>query len=221
MDNLPKNKIKEFFGNCKLIKYRENELIYRPSDLFTNILYIKSGYMRIYAISHSGKEITLKILQPGNFVSFTYAFLGDMESKYYYETLSHVEVYRSGRSDFFSFIKNDPQILFYLLKEALIYGNHVATHFVLTTSGKAYLKVLQVICHLGKYFAKQNNEGLMINFKVTHRLIASMVGLTRETVSLQIGRLEKKKLISQKRLLIITDFNKLKEEISSNNGEIC
>jgi CRP-like cAMP-binding protein len=66
---------------------------------------------------------------------------------------------------------------------------------------------------LGRRFGQITKDGLVIGIKVRHEDLAGMAALTRETVSLSIEKMERKKIILQKkRLFIIINPEGLKKE---------
>jgi CRP/FNR family transcriptional regulator len=79
--------------------------------------------------------------------------------------------------------------------------------------GNARIKVTTVILTCAKRFGKkQKNGDLVIQILLTHKNIASLSGLTRETTTLEIEKLKKEKIITYKnRLLVIKNLAKLEE----------
>jgi CRP-like cAMP-binding protein len=66
---------------------------------------------------------------------------------------------------------------------------------------------------LGRRFGQVSKDGLVIGIKIRHEDLAGMAALTRETVSLSIEKMERKKIIRQeKRLFIIMNPEELKKE---------
>ncbi len=65
---------------------------------------------------------------------------------------------------------------------------------------------------LGKKFGKKDDKGTMINLKVTHQDLSEYVAASRETVSLALGDLRRKKLLQAKmRWLVIPDLKALRK----------
>ena len=73
-------------------------------------------------------------------------------------------------------------------------------------------KVVAVLLSLVAETTKKTTE-VTLDLPATHRTIASMTGLTRETVTLQMLKLKKRGLIAGKgRHLVIKDLDQLREE---------
>jgi len=61
-------------------------------------------------------------------------------------------------------------------------------------------------------FGEDRGKKRAVKFKITHKQIGSLTGLTRETVTLQMLKLEKAGLIdNDKREIVVEDMNKLRK----------
>jgi len=62
------------------------------------------------------------------------------------------------------------------------------------------------------------NGKLVVNFPATHRVIANLVGLTRETTSVQMSKLQKQGVVSTKRSqFVVNNLEKLKNLSEQSN----
>ena len=78
--------------------------------------------------------------------------------------------------------------------------------------GCAQNKVASILLQLTHDHGDLKNGKLVINFPATHRIIASIIGLTRETTSVQMSKLQKMGVISTKRTqFVVNDLEKLKK----------
>ena len=69
---------------------------------------------------------------------------------------------------------------------------------------------MSLIFSLSDEFGVKKGNKVVIKFKITHKLIASITGLTRETVTLQMLKLEKEGLIdNNKREIVILNMKKI------------
>ena len=86
-------------------------------------------------------------------------------------------------------IKNEVMISF--MKKFL----ELTTNLLQIISGDARTKIISLIYSLADEFGVKKNDKTLIKFKMTHKLMASLTGLTRETVTLQMIKLQKEGLI--------------------------
>ncbi len=211
---LVENKLIKYFEKTRLIQYKKGELLFRPGDDFSNIYFIKSGYVRLYLNDDDGKEITINVFRPVFYLSLFYA-IKNRENRYYFEALTDIEMWRAPKEEVIDFIINNSDILAFLAERLFHIVDELMRDVEQSISGDAYLKVATIIISLAKNSGKQVGNKVKLGFKTTHRLIASLTGLSRETASIQIKKLERENYINQnKSLLIINDFQKMESDFS-------
>lgn len=205
-------KLTEFFLKQKKIHYKRRETIFRPSDVASGVFYLQKGFVRLYSISADGQEISLIIYKPGDMFPLNWA-MNNIPIAHYHEAMTSVELWKVSKEQFLDFIQEDPDVSLYLAKEMLIRFNALLERMEHTVCGTAYEKVAAVIFLCGERFGILEENKFVIPLTLTHRDIASLAGITRETASLEVKKLEKKKFISYKRhLLVVNDMNLLKKE---------
>lgn len=209
MDKGIEENLLSFFKEHRLIKYKKGENLYRPGDIFHDVSFVKSGYVRLYFISPEGKDLTLDFFKPLFYLSFFYS-LTQSESRYYFEALSPVEVYKAPKKDFIEFLDKNPQINLPLYTNIAKLAQDIFLNVENIVTNNAYRKVANTLYNLSSKLGVRKNGHVLIDLALTHRIIASLAGLTRETASLQIKRLEREAIISQEsRQIIIKDPQKL------------
>ncbi len=211
MNEENKNKLTDFFGKYQLIKYRKGEIILRPEENFPGIIFVKSGYIKAFRISKDDREITLQLFKPIFYFSLINA-ITNCGNRHYFEAVSPVELWIAPVKETMEFIKNDEELSRSLLQTILCEFVDLTKNIELLISGDAYNKVAGSIYYLAKRFGEESDDTTQIKFRITHRLIASLTGLTRETVTLQIIKLEREGyLLNKNRQVFIEDMDKLRE----------
>jgi CRP/FNR family transcriptional regulator len=210
-----------FFAQFKKTHlYKKNKLIIGPAAEPSGVFYIKSGFVRLYIISNSGKEITFNIFKPGTCFSMMWV-LNDTPNIYYFEGITDVLILEAPKSEVVKFIESNPKVLYDLTKRTLsgLDGMTRLMHSLLT--GNAYQNIASVLLVLTRRFGKKkNNKEYIINIPLTHRIIGTLAGLSRESTSLELAKLAKNKIIFQKNhLILVKNLKKLESESSINFEE--
>ncbi len=82
-------------------------------------------------------------------------------------------------------------------------------------SGTARNRIVLALYNLMKRFGEQKDGSIVINVKITHRLLGSIASLTRETVTNQLLSLQKEGLVKiDQGIVTILDKEKLKKEVA-------
>ncbi len=214
MDNNVQKRLDDFFGKYKSVSYDKGEIIIRADEEPSGVFLLKDGIVRMYGISSQGEELSINIYKPISFFPMSWV-LNDTISHYYFEAVTNVSVLKSPKLEFLEFLKKEPEVLFNLVKRIYKGLDGYFTRMEFLMSGNAEARLITELLIYGKRFGEKKAEGIVVNFKLTEKDIASQSGVTRETVSRQLSKLKEKGLIEYRnKTLIIKDLSMLEEELS-------
>ncbi len=204
-------KLEAFFTQYKQQKYKKGEILIRANDEPQGVFYLKKGIVRQYSISKDGEEQTLNLYKSISFFPLMWA-VNDTPNTYYFEAVTDTEAYRAPRDQVIAFLKSEPDIMYDLISR-LYKGMHgLLSRIEYLQSGDAYTKVIFALLNASYRFGAQKEEGMELS--VTHREISSLTGLTKETISRERTKLEKKDLIKNfNHRVMIRDIKKLESEL--------
>ncbi len=183
---------------------------------------IKSGYVKRYLISNDGALGVQVVYGPGDIFPITLALkllvnqdLNPGPEVYYYEAMGDVELYTVEQSALAEAVEASPILYKDLL---VICGKRL--HSTLEslenlTLRSSYKRLAHELTYLAEAYGKKVSDGVQIEMQLTHQDLADILSLTRETISTNIIRLRKKKLIKTGRRIVIADIEKLREEAFS------
>lgn len=127
--------------------------------------------------------------------------------------MTDVQVLRTSREEFNNFLENNPDVLINLTRRILVRAGGLMERMEYLVFGNAYQKVASILYILAKRFGRREGEEVRIKVPMTHREIAFLIGVARETVSLEIGKLVKSGIISDKnKIIIVKNIKKLIKE---------
>ncbi len=210
MDEIIKKQLIKFFCKYPLKKVKKGGIIAKPGEKFGGIIFVKKGYVKAYTLTKDKKETTLPLFKPIFYFSLIAGMTGK-KSQHYFEAVSPTEIWVAPKKEFLKFLEENK-----LIKDGVMEG--MLSEFVDMTANlgelmgnSAYGKVAGILVSLAEKFGTKNGVRVIIKFKVTHKLLASLTGLTRETVTLQLNKLKKEGLIgNKKREIWLKDTKRLK-----------
>lgn len=191
------NKTKEFedfYKQFKTRSYKKGEMLIRADDDPQGIFCLTKGFVRQYTISKTGFELTLHILRPITYFPMVWAVNGT-PNVYYFEALTPVEVGRAPRDEVVNFIKGKPTIIFALLSELIERYAETLTRMEHLVFSDAYRRVISVLLYIASHFGEKQGKCIIVPHRFTQQDIATLVGVARETASIEIAKLEKKGLV--------------------------
>ena len=209
MNEETKKSLLNFFSKYPVKKYKKGEIILHPGEDFGGISFVKSGSIRVYSLSKDGRETSIQLFKPMFYLSLI-AQMTHTKNQYFMEAISHVDVMTAPKADFLKYLENNPtvknEVMVAFLKKFL----DLTTNMLQIIASDAQSKVLGLIYSLADEFGVKKGEKVVIKFKITHKLIASLTGLTRETVTLQMLKLQKMGLIgNEKREIVVLNMKKI------------
>jgi len=205
MDAELKNNLEKFFQKTKLVRLKKGEVILRPGEKPNYVAFLKSGYVRMYSVNEAGVEVTVQFFKPILYLTIIFACTG-RENQYYFEAISPVEMYMAPEKELKEFLEENPEVSKELMVCMMNLFLDSIDHCNFLLSGNAYNKVAKMVKDIA--IGKDS-------FGVTHKLIASLTGLTRETVTLQMLKLEKNKIIENRnKKVFVLDWDRLEEAIN-------
>lgn len=204
-------KIDSFFKPYKHLFFKKGEIIIFAQDIPKGIYYILSGYVRSFVSAKSGKDFTARIYKQGDFFSHRTVYK-DLPTSHSYQALSEVEVICAPKKDFVFFLKSNPDIVFELNQILLGSLNLNMRRLETIIIGSAEGRIAAILIFLANSVGENKDNITVIPINLIHQNIADMTGLTRETASIEIEKMEAKKIIiHEKKLFYILDRNKLYE----------
>ncbi len=215
MENIVLEKLNSFFPHYPLQNYKKGSIVHHPGTKINKVAFVKSGFIKLYKIDGSGNEVTIDILKPGLYFTLIFA-LNNENNNYYFEAVTDLELWESPKEDVFEFLKVNPDVMFEIFKNVSTGFLELISSYELLSSGKAYNKVAGLVLRLAersslKTLSPDPNK-VMLNYKPSHQVISDMLGLSRETVSIELKKLSNDNVIDyDSTVLVVEDLKRLKD----------
>ncbi|MFA5828786.1 MAG: Crp/Fnr family transcriptional regulator [Candidatus Shapirobacteria bacterium] len=209
----------EFYKQFTVRDYKKGEMLIRADDDPQGIFCLKKGYVRQYTISKAGFELTLHILKPISYFPMVWAVNGT-PNVYFFEALTPVEVGRAPRDQVVNFIKDKPTIIFELLSELIEDYAESLMRIEHLVFSDAHRRVISVLIYIAKHFGEVRDKGIIVNHRFTQQDIATLVGVARETASIEMAKLEKDGFVKYiDHAMVFKDMDKLESELLTDNSK--
>lgn len=212
-EEVARKKLNRFFNRADPTFYKKGEIILRGGDMPQGVYFLKKGYVKLDSVSKEGKELTLIIYKPEEFFPVVWTFFGDRTSIYSFEAITDCEILRVSRGEFLEFI-NSNQVVFLEVTKGIIARFQIALRRMeYLAFGNASAKLASILLICAKDFGVQKNKEVELQIPLTHKEIANLVGVTRETVSLELKKFDRQGLIGYRgKFMVIKDHDGLEEK---------
>ncbi len=205
------NSVDKFFKKYPIKRFRQKEIVKRSDEDFKYVYFLKKGYVKMYSVSVDGDELSLNIFKPGSYFPILWA-MGELANEYNYEAITSVEIRLVPKKEFIGFIKKNPAILFDLTCRLTVGFGSLLRRMEVLFFGSARNRVASALVIAAKRFGKENGGGeIRIAVPFTHKDIAALAGLTRETTSLEMKKFCEEGVIAcrGRKNIVVVDMSKL------------
>jgi len=182
-------KIQNFFRTHPQTGYTKGDLMLQPDDPVFSVCYVREGYVRMYLVLEDGKELTVSIFKPGAYFP-AFLAVGNLPNTYYYQAMTAVSVHKAPKDAVLRFMGSEPDVMAEFTRRLAVGFNGFIVSLQYFLFGTAQSRVAASLVYLAKRFGVAHLDGTIdIPIPLTHQDIASIVGLTRETTSLELEKL--------------------------------
>lgn len=209
MELTPSKKLRKFFANSKPTFYKKGDIVLRAGAAHSGAFFLKKGFVKDSCFSNDGREFTLFIFKSGDLFSYNWIF-NELPNEHAFRAMSDCIIYEKKREELVEYLKANPDVLFRIGQKISVRLRGVLQRIESMAFGSASQRVISTIKLLAERFGTENSQGFTIPITFTQKDIAELIGISRETTSIEIKKLIDKGLLRRKKgHYIVTDLQKL------------
>ena len=157
---------------------------------------VLSGVFKTYRLGNFGEEQIVGFRTKGDVFSESWLFGKTSSTLYYYEALEDSEVLTVEKPVLLDLIDNNPTVRQQMFDYLTTGYTSMLMQITALEQSRAAEKLLMMMYYLMFRYGKQTAPGVYrVNLHLTHTTLGSLMGLTRETTTMELGRLKRKKVI--------------------------
>jgi CRP/FNR family transcriptional regulator len=185
--------MREFFMNQPEQSYKKSDVILHQGETCENVLFITDGFVKTYTIADDGDEKLIAILGPGDVMNLEAALFANHDHRYYFEAMADGKLRILEAKQLEKKLEKNPAALFGLVRYLMTRNDELAQTLDNILQAKADIKLVNMLALLVQRFGQELSEGMVtLPFTLSHAQLASMVGTTRETMTVQVRQLTKR-----------------------------
>lgn len=192
--------------------YEKGEIIYQPGDVDSSLYYIKEGKVKLAYLDESGRKLTLAVLGEGEIFG-EMVLVSQRQRELLAQVLQEARIYEIEKGRFLELMEQEPWLAPKILElfgqrtreieqklEDLVFKD------IPTRLSRQLLKLIEE-------HGERTPEGIQIDFKITHKELADMIGSARENTTSALNLLEREGILNKRRYrIIIKDEERLREK---------
>lgn len=208
------NSIKEFLERYPLASYGKGETILLKEVVPSHVFIVKTGVVKVSSISASGDEQAVSFDTEGELFPIGWAVGAIERTQYFYTALTKVTAYKVPRKDYQDYLATRPHSMLVRYQELAARLVSMQERINALQQPKASDKILHTLLYMAHRFgAKVSVKTARLKIPITQQELALFVGLTRETTSIELKKLEKAGLISYSRNAFFVHTKKVESAI--------
>ncbi len=199
--------------HCQRRRFEAGCPIYLPSENADSIYLVASGVVKICHLTADGKISTLAYVKAGEVFGELALFDTDQRGEYV-ESVEACILIRIPKQRIQELMNRDLDVALAVTKLVGLRRQRIERRLtnLLFTSNQHRLNHL--LLDLAEQFGVAIEGGIRLGLKLSHQEIANLIGTTRETVTILMGKLKSDGLISgQRQTVILSDVSRLAESV--------
>lgn len=187
--------IVEQHGSTRFVK--KGAILLYQSEVPRRAFIIKKGLVRAYAITNSGEERTIALHDDGDILPLSWVFGETSATLFYYDVLTDSELITVPKTELVMAITKNPKAMAEVLTLTMNEYTSLLLRITALEQSSAAEKIALTLYYLLFRHGKELSPGVYdIPIKMTQSMIASLVGLTRESTAVNLKLLKKKGIVS-------------------------
>lgn len=193
MKENPSQTVADFFAAYPARKLKARQTLFWANEPIPSIAYIAAGAVGQYHITSDGQKLLLNIFKPGAFLPMNTVF-GSRDNQYFFDTLEPLTYRLAPHEDVLAFMHANPDVTLDLISRVYRGIDGLLRRQAELMAGTAQSRLLfEILVSATRFGTDTKDGGYTIRLKTTE--LAERTGLSRETVSRQLKRLEEQELV--------------------------
>ncbi len=180
----------EINNNSNIVKYDKREIIFRQNTRTSHIMFVKSGFIKIYKEGRNNKFIVLKIAIPGEYLGFMSIFGNDMH-QYSASAIQPSDICFIDYAVFNKILKSNGEFALKLINILSVSGLYIFERLMSQSHKQLPGRIADVIL----YFAEIIFKSTSFEFPFTRRELAELAGTTKESFIRTLAEFKHDKII--------------------------
>lgn len=154
------------------------------------------GVVKVYRLSDNGEEEIIGFRSAGDMFPETWLFGKTNSALYYYETMDDSEILTVERATLLEAAEKDAAFKQELLDYFIRGYSALQMQVTALSQSRASDKLLLIIYYLMFRYGKEIKQGVYgLKIHLTHAMIGSLIGMTRETATVELGKLRRRGIV--------------------------
>lgn len=179
-----------------------NSAIYLPRDMAESVLVVASGRIRLFSVTPDGKEVLLAFVEPGELFG-ELALIGSEVREEFAQAAAQSTVVAIPKDAIETVLLRNARLSMSVTRYVGLRRRSLERRLKNLMFRSNRERLLGLLRELLEQYGRPIVEGILIDIRLSHQDLASLIGITRESVTLTLGELQNERIISIGRQRIV------------------
>lgn len=212
-ERLAPDALRRLESRCRARTFPRKALIYMPVDEASGVLLLASGQAKICTFSADGKQTILVFIEPGELFGELALFDSGQREEYAEATETSRVILIPGE-EMQRLMAEHPEVALGVTKLIGLRRRRIERRlkYLLFRSNRE--RLVHLLLELAEQYGTRTASGLSIGLNLSHQDLASIIGSTRETVTMTLGELQAEGCLQLgRRKVVLTDLERLASSV--------
>ncbi len=189
-----------FLQKYPIRKFKKGQTVLFQGEVPRYAYVTKSGIIKTYNISPLGEEQIISLSIEYEVIPEAWFLQEASVAYYFYEAFTDCEVYTVPRGELAAEVENHPGLSNTLLRRFMQLYIGARVHVNALEQSRSRDKLIHLLHYLMMRFSTSppTSDIAELDIRLTHQTLANMLGVTRETIAMEVSRLRKEKIVDYK-----------------------
>lgn len=188
-EQLTAEQIAQLESHAQARTFVRGGLIYLPSDAGDSVLLLTSGRVKIYYLTSDGKQALLALIDPGELFGEV-AILEGGRREEFAEAMEDATLLRIGGDHVRLLMQQHPEVSLGVTRLMGLRRQRIERRLKSLLFRSNRERLIHLLLELADKYGRRTKDGVEVGIKLSHQDLASIIGSTRETVTVVLGELQ-------------------------------
>jgi len=214
-EHLSADEVRRVESRCRARRFTRNHPIYLPADEADGVLLLTTGRVKICNLTDQGKQAILAFVEPGELFGELAIIEPGQQREEYAETVEPSTLLMIPADEIQRLVEEHPQVSLRVTKLIGLRRRRIERRLKYLLFNSNRDRLVHLLLELAGQYGRPADRGVDLGIKLSHQDLANLIGSTRETVSVLLGRLASQGYLTRgRRQIMLTDVNRLAASVN-------
>lgn len=196
-------------------EFKNGEVLCREGEKWETLFIINEGKVKLSKLTKDGKEQIIHILSSGDFFGELSLFSEGETYNFSAFAMNKVKICTLTKVNMEQIMMKNPNISLKILGEMSKRLAQTENLAQILATNDAEIRIVNMLIEFQEHYGVERPEGIEIKMPINREEMANYTGLTRETISRKLSKLEESGIIELigNKVILIKDENALREYV--------